>query len=102
MEISKYPRDMVGYKNNPPNPKWPNGARLAVREHNKSKGLKEKAIELIICDDKAEISTAIKCANKFVKEKVVGVIGHLNSQISIETSKIYLNNNCISHLYLHQ
>lgn len=72
-----------------------NGARLAVREHNKSKGLKEKAIELIICDDKAEISTAIKCANKFVKEKVVGVIGHLNSQISIETSKIYLNNNIV-------
>ena len=31
MEISKYPRDMVGYKNNPPNPKWPNGARLAVQ-----------------------------------------------------------------------
>ena len=22
---------MVGYKNNPPNPKWPNGARLAVQ-----------------------------------------------------------------------
>ena len=31
MEIGKYPRDMVGYKNNPPNPKWPNGARLAVQ-----------------------------------------------------------------------
>jgi allantoinase len=25
-----YPRDMVGYGGNPPDPKWPNGARLAL------------------------------------------------------------------------
>src|SRR5256885_4424560 len=25
-----YPRDMIGYGANPPNPRWPNGARLAV------------------------------------------------------------------------
>ena len=27
---SDYPRDLVGYGKNPPDPKWPNGARLAV------------------------------------------------------------------------
>ena len=31
MKIVEYPRDMVGYKNNPPNPNWPKGARLAVQ-----------------------------------------------------------------------
>jgi allantoinase len=25
-----YPRDMIGYGGNPPDPKWPNGARLAL------------------------------------------------------------------------
>lgn len=26
-----YPRDLIGYGENPPDPKWPNGARLAVQ-----------------------------------------------------------------------
>src|SRR5258708_20672062 len=25
-----YPRDLIGYGRNPPDPKWPNGARLAL------------------------------------------------------------------------
>ena len=25
-----YPRDLIGYGENPPDPKWPNGARLAL------------------------------------------------------------------------
>lgn len=28
--VGEYPRDMVGYGGNPPNPNWPNGARLAI------------------------------------------------------------------------
>ena len=28
--MSDYPRDLIGYANNPPDPKWPNNARLAV------------------------------------------------------------------------
>ena len=27
---SGYPRDLVGYGKHPPDPKWPNGARVAV------------------------------------------------------------------------
>ncbi len=30
-EISDYPRDMIGYGANPPDPKWPGGARIAVQ-----------------------------------------------------------------------
>ncbi len=26
-----YPRDMIGYGRNPPDPKWPDGARVAVQ-----------------------------------------------------------------------
>ncbi len=29
--MSDYPRDMVGYGPNPPDPQWPNGARIAVQ-----------------------------------------------------------------------
>src|SRR6266498_3413397 len=31
MPDSTYPRDLVGYGRNPPDPKWPGGARLAVQ-----------------------------------------------------------------------
>ncbi len=31
MSDSSYPRDLVGYGRNPPDPKWPGGARLAVQ-----------------------------------------------------------------------
>jgi putative urate catabolism protein len=30
-EIPDYPRDLIGYGANPPDPKWPGGARLAVQ-----------------------------------------------------------------------
>ena len=26
----RYPRDLIGYGANPPDPRWPNGARLAL------------------------------------------------------------------------
>ena len=31
MPTSTYPRDLVGYGRNPPDPKWPGGARVAVQ-----------------------------------------------------------------------
>jgi putative urate catabolism protein len=30
-DFSQYPRDLVGYGKNPPDPRWPGGARLAVQ-----------------------------------------------------------------------
>ena len=73
-----------------------NGTKLAVMENNSSK-FKEhnKTIELIICDDKAEVSKGLECAKDFIKHKALGVIGHLNSQISIESSKLYSSHNIV-------
>ncbi len=31
MDAPRYPRDMTGYGQTPPDPKWPNGARIAVQ-----------------------------------------------------------------------
>src|SRR5437868_5795281 len=30
-DVSPYPRDLVGYGRNPPDPQWPGGARVAVQ-----------------------------------------------------------------------
>lgn len=30
-DSSSYPRDLIGYGPNPPNPNWPNGAKIAVQ-----------------------------------------------------------------------
>jgi len=29
--MNRYPRDMLGYGGTPPDPQWPNGARIAVQ-----------------------------------------------------------------------
>src|SRR4051795_2928047 len=29
--MTEYPRDLIGYGRNPPDPRWPNGARIAVQ-----------------------------------------------------------------------
>lgn len=64
-------------------------AKLAVEEVNDRDGIEGRPIELIVCNDKAEVKHAIDCAKKLIKNKVVGVIGHLRSQDSIEASKLY-------------
>ena len=30
-DFAEYPRDLVGYGRNPPDPRWPGGARIAVQ-----------------------------------------------------------------------
>ena len=50
---------------------------------------------MIICDDKAVVSKGLECAKDFIKHKALGVIGHLNSQISIESSKLYSSHNIV-------
>ncbi len=72
-----------------------NGAKLVEMEINKAGGIDGKPVELIICDDKSDSHNAVKCASKFVEAGVLGVIGHLNSQASIEASKIYAKNNTV-------
>ncbi|AOY92911.1 branched chain amino acid ABC transporter substrate-binding protein [Cupriavidus sp. USMAA2-4] len=69
-----------------------NGARLAVEEVN-AKGLeiggKKIKLELVGEDDAADPKTGTAVAQKLVDEKVVAVVGHLNSGVSIPASKIY-------------
>jgi len=69
-----------------------NGARLAVEEIN-AKGLtiggQKVTLQLDPQDDAADPRTATQVAQKLVDDKVVAVVGHLNSGTSIPASKIY-------------
>ncbi|GAB3627788.1 branched-chain amino acid ABC transporter substrate-binding protein [Pandoraea terrae] len=69
-----------------------NGARLAVEEANKA-GIKidgkSVKFELVAEDDAADPKTGTQVAQKLVDEKVVAVVGHLNSGTTIPASKIY-------------
>lgn len=69
-----------------------NGARLAIEEINK-KGLvingQKVKLELDPQDDAADPRQATQVAQKLVDDKVVGVVGHLNSGTTIPASKIY-------------
>jgi len=69
-----------------------NGARLAVDEAN-AKGLKLDGktvkLELVTEDDQADPKVGTTVAQKLVDAKVVGVVGHLNSGVSIPASAIY-------------
>jgi branched-chain amino acid transport system substrate-binding protein len=69
-----------------------NGARLAVEEVN-SQGLtidgKKIRLELLGEDDAADPKTGTAVAQRLVDQKVVAVVGHLNSGVSIPASKIY-------------
>ncbi|MBM3270825.1 MAG: branched-chain amino acid ABC transporter substrate-binding protein [Candidatus Sericytochromatia bacterium] len=64
-----------------------NGAELAVQEANARGGVLGKKVELVVGDDKGDPREGITVANKLVQSGVVGVVGHLNSGISIPTSK---------------
>jgi len=69
-----------------------NGARLAVEEINKA-GLvidgKKVTLELVAEDDAGDPKTGTAVAQKLVDGKVVAVVGHLNSGVSIPAAKIY-------------
>ncbi|WP_042309028.1 branched-chain amino acid ABC transporter substrate-binding protein [Paraburkholderia terrae] len=69
-----------------------NGAHLAIEDINK-KGLvingKKVALQLDAQDDQADPRVATQVAQKLVDDKVVAVVGHLNSGTSIPASKIY-------------
>jgi len=69
-----------------------NGARLAIEEIN-AKGLviggQKITLELDAQDDAGDPRTATQVAQKLVDDKVVGVVGHLNSGTTIPASKIY-------------
>lgn len=69
-----------------------NGARLAVEEIN-AKGLVIGGQKIVLKldgeDDGADPKTATQVAQKLADEKVVAVVGHMESGTSIPASKIY-------------
>ncbi|MCS6762838.1 MAG: branched-chain amino acid ABC transporter substrate-binding protein [Candidatus Protistobacter heckmanni] len=69
-----------------------NGTRLAIEEVNKAGleiGGKKVKLELVSEDDAADPKTGTAVAQKLVDAKVVAVVGHMNSGVSIPASKIY-------------
>jgi len=69
-----------------------NGARLAVEEANAAKiriGGKPAHFSLVAEDDQADPKVGTTVAQKLVDQKVAGVVGHLNSGVSIPASPIY-------------
>jgi ABC-type branched-chain amino acid transport systems, periplasmic component len=69
-----------------------NGAQLAIEEAN-AKGVtiggQTITLKLDVQDDAADPRTATQVAQKLVDDKVVGVVGHVNSGTSIPASRIY-------------
>jgi branched-chain amino acid transport system substrate-binding protein len=69
-----------------------NGVRLAIDEAN-AKGVKlggkKVTFELMAEDDQADAKMGPTIAQKFADAKVVGVVGHLNSGVTIPASAVY-------------
>src|SRR5687768_2618185 len=69
-----------------------NGAKLAVDEANQA-GIKiggqAAKFTLIAVDDQADPKVGTTVAQKLVDDKVAGVVGHLNSGVTIPASAIY-------------
>ncbi|AOX99640.1 branched-chain amino acid ABC transporter substrate-binding protein [Jeongeupia sp. USM3] len=69
------------------------GVKMAIDEINEAGGAeiggKKIKFELVSEDDQADPKTATTVAQRFVDQKVVGVVGHLNSGTTIPASKIY-------------
>ncbi|MDE2186641.1 MAG: branched-chain amino acid ABC transporter substrate-binding protein [Betaproteobacteria bacterium] len=71
-----------------------NGALMAIRDLNKMNitiGGKKVVWKIDAQDDQADPKQATMVAQKFVDEKVNGVVGHLNSGCTFPASRIYNN-----------
>jgi len=66
-----------------------NGVELAVSEWNAKGGVLGKKIETIVGDDAADPKQAVSIANKFINQNVDAVVGHWNSNCSINASSYY-------------
>lgn len=71
---------------------YKNGVTLAIEDANAEKPSidgKPVTFELVAEDDQADPKIATQLAQKFVDNKVAGIVGHFNSGTSIPASKIY-------------
>ncbi len=65
------------------------GANLAVEEFNLKEKSKNHKIGTLVIDDGGLVSEAFARADLVIAQQSLGVIGHLNSEISIEAAKKY-------------
>ncbi len=73
-----------------------NGVELAIAEWNAKGPLLGKTIQLVPGDDQADPKQAVSIANKFVNQKVNAVVGHWNSNCSINASPYYHSANMVA------
>lgn len=59
------------------------GVLLAVEQINQSGGINGRPVQLIIKDDKNDAETAIMVDQELIEEKVVAIIGHMTSAMSL-------------------
>lgn len=72
------------------------GTELAVMQANEREDVKELGIKFEVKsgDDMGDPKTGVNVANQFISDKaLVGVMGHLNSGVSLPASKIYADKN---------
>lgn len=68
-----------------------NGIKLAAKEINEKGGIDGKKIELIIMDDKGELTEAVTSYNKLLEENVDLVIGAFTSKPSLAVAETAVN-----------
>ena len=66
-----------------------NGAELAVELKNQNGGINNQQIKLVKVDDGGLVGEGTWRAQNLVSEMILGVVGHLHSDISIPASEIY-------------
>ncbi|RYM05436.1 branched-chain amino acid ABC transporter substrate-binding protein [Sporolactobacillus sp. THM7-7] len=73
-----------------------NGAQLAIKEHKKEFADKGFDIQLAPYDDQADPKKGVANAQLITAdEKVLAVVGHLNSGVGIPSSEVYEKNNLV-------
>jgi branched-chain amino acid transport system substrate-binding protein len=74
------------------------GANLAIKDMNASDEAKKLGItfEAVVGDDQGDPKAGVNVANQFASDpKLIGVMGHLNSGVSIPGSKVYNQANIV-------
>lgn len=71
------------------------GVTLAVEEFNRNLDDLQNSMGALIIDDGGLVIEGLTRADLLIESGVLGVIGHLNSEISIETSRKYRNANIV-------
>jgi len=66
------------------------GVQVAVDERNAAGGILGASVVLAEADDRADVAEGKVVAQRFCDDpRVLGVVGHVNSGVSIEASKVY-------------